>query len=86
VRLVFVPTGWEDYLFWQRTDKATLNRVNRLLADVVRHPLTGIGHPEPLRNILTGLWSRRVDEEHRLVYKVDGNDIIIIQVRSHYGK
>jgi toxin YoeB len=86
VRLVFVPTGWEDYLYWQRTDKATLNRVNRLLADLVRHPLIGIGSPEPLRNVLTGLWSRRVDEEHRLVYQVDGNDIIIIQARSHYGK
>jgi toxin YoeB len=84
--LVLVPTGWEDYLYWQRTDKAALNRVNRLLADLVRHPLIGIGNPEPLRNVLTGLWSRRIDEEHRLVYQVDGNDIIIIQARSHYGK
>lgn len=86
MRLVLVPTGWEDYLYWQRTDKAALNRVNRLLADLVRHPLIGIGNPEPLRNVLTGLWSRRIDEEHRLVYQVDGNDIIIIQARSHYGK
>ena len=84
MRLVFTPNGWEDYLYWQRTDKATLNRINRLISDMMRDPLSGIGKPEHLRNILTGLWSRRIDEEHRLVYQVDDEDIVIIQARSHH--
>jgi toxin YoeB len=71
-------------LYWQRTDKTTLNRVNRLISDMMRDPLSGTGKPEQLRNILTGLWSRRTDEEHRLVYQVDDEDIVIIQARSHY--
>jgi toxin YoeB len=71
-------------LYWQRTDKTTLNRVNRLISDMMRDPLSGTGKPEQLRNILTGLWSRRTDEERRLVYQVDDEDIVIIQARSHY--
>jgi toxin YoeB len=71
-------------LYWQRTDKTTLNRVNRLISDMMRDPLSGTGKPEQLRNILTGLWSRRIDEERRLVYQVDDEDIVIIQARSHY--
>jgi toxin YoeB len=86
MRLVFTPDGWEDYLYWQRTDKALLNRLNRLLNEVLRSPLSGIGKPEPLRDVLAGYWSRRIDEEHRLVYQVDGDDIIVIQARTHYGK
>ena len=84
MRLVFTPNGWEDYLYWQRTDKATLNRINRLISDMMRDPLSGTGKPEQLRNILTGLWSRRIDEERRLVYQVDDEDIVIIQARSHH--
>jgi toxin YoeB len=84
VRLVFTPHGWEDYCFWQTTDKATLKRVNRLITDVQREPFDGIGKPEPLRHVLAGCWSRRIDEEHRLVYKVDGEDLIILQARFHY--
>jgi toxin YoeB len=84
MRLVFTPHGWEDYLFWQRTDRATLKRVNRLLEEVLRSPFTGIGKPEPLRHVLAGCWSRRVDEEHRLVYLVDGDDIVVLQARYHY--
>jgi toxin YoeB len=86
MRLVFTPDAWDDSLYWQRTDKAVLNRVNRLINEVVRDPLSGIGKPEPLRNVLAGYWSRRIDEEHRLVYQVDGNDVVIVQARTHYGK
>ena len=81
--LVFTPHGWEDYCYWQTTDKATLKRINRLITDVLRAPFDGIGKPEPLRHVLAGCWSRRIDEEHRLVYTADG-DLIILQVRFHY--
>jgi toxin YoeB len=84
--LVFTPLGWEDYLFWQANDKATLKRLNRLLEESVRNPFEGIGKPEPLRHVLAGCWSRRIDEEHRLVYLVDGDDIVVLQARYHYGK
>jgi toxin YoeB len=86
VRLVFTPLGWEDYLFWQSHDKAMLKRLNRLLEESVRYPTEGIGKPEPLRHVLAGCWSRRIDEEHRLVYLVDGNDVVVLQARYHYGK
>ena len=83
MRLVFTPHGWEDYCFWQTTDKITLKRVNRLITDVLREPFDGIGKPEALRHVLAGCWSRRIDEEHRLVYKIEGEDIIILQARFH---
>jgi toxin YoeB len=83
-RLVFTPIGWEDYCYWQSHDKATLKRLNRLLEDVLRNPTDGIGKPEPLRHILEGCWSRRIDEEHRLVYLVDADDVVVIQARFHY--
>ena len=86
MRLVFTPIGWEDYLFWQANDKAMLKRLNRLLEESVRNPFEGIGKPEPLRHVLAGCWSRRIDEEHRLVYLVDGDDIVVLQSRYHYGK
>ena len=84
MRLVFTPHGWEDYCFWQTTDKITLKSVNRLITDVLREPFDGIGKPEALRHVLAGCWSRRIDEEHRLVYKIEGEDIIILQARFHY--
>ena len=83
MRVDFTPIGWEDYLSWQQ-DKAHLDRVNRLINDMQRGPFEGIGKPERLRNNLAGLWSRRINEEHRLVYKVEGDDIVILQARSHY--
>jgi toxin YoeB len=85
MRLCFTPHGWDDYRYWQSTDKATLKRLNRLLDDVLRDPLSGIGKPEPLRHVLAGCWSRRIDDEHRLVYLVDDNDIVVLQARYHYG-
>jgi toxin YoeB len=84
VRLVFTSRGWEDYVWWQANDRATLKRINRLVDDALRDPTAGIGKPEPLRHVLSGCWSRRIDEEHRLVYLVDGEDLIVLQARYHY--
>ena len=82
---MFTTHGWEDYLHWQATDRATLKRVNRLLEATTRDPFDGIGKPEQLRHALAGAWSRRIDQEHRLVYLVEGDDIVILQARYHYG-
>jgi toxin YoeB len=84
VRQVFTLHGWEDYQHWANTDRATLKRVHRLIDSVVRDPLRGLGKPEPLRHALAGAWSRRITEEHRLVYLVDGDDIVILQVRYRF--
>jgi len=84
MRLVFTPHGWDDYQYWQKTDKSTLNRLNRLLNETLRDPVAGIGKPEPLRHVLARCWSRRIDEEHRLVYLVDVDDIVVLQARFHY--
>ncbi len=84
MRLVFTPNGWSDYTYWQAVDRQTLRRINRLIDDALRHPVTGIGKPEPLRHMLAGCWSRRITEEHRLVYFVDGDDLVILQARFHY--
>jgi len=85
MRLVFTPHAWDDYVYWQQTDRAMQKRVNRLIDDALRDPFEGIGKPEQLRHALAGLWSRRIDEEHRLVYLVDGEDLVIVQARYHYG-
>ena len=85
MRFVFTPHGWEDYIFWQGTNRATLKRISRLLDEIARDPFAGIGKPEQLRHALAGVWSRRIDEEHRLVYLVEGEDIVIVQARYHYG-
>ena len=85
MRLVFTPLGWEDYCHWQANDKAMCKRLDRLLENTMRDPFEGIGKPESLRHILAGCWSRRIDEEHRLVYLVDGDDVVVLQARYHYG-
>jgi toxin YoeB len=84
VRLVFTPRGWKDYVWWQRNDHPTLMRINRLVDDALRDPTAGIGKPEPLRHVLAGRWPRRINEEHRLVYLVDGEDLVVLQARYHY--
>lgn len=84
MKLVFSERAWEDYLYWQRTDKATLKRVNALLRDIQRAPFEGVGKPEALRPSLSGYWSRRITTEHRLVYKVDGDRLLLLQLRYHY--
>jgi len=85
MRLVFTAHGWEDYLYWRSTDRTTGKRINRLLQGIIRDPFTGIGKPEQLRHVLQGCWSRRIDDEHRLVYLVGGEDIVVLQARYHYG-
>ena len=84
MRLVFTPHAWEDYLHWQSADRQVLRRVNRLLEDCLRDPFEGIGKPEQLRHALAGAWSRRVTEEHRLVYLVDAGDLVVLEARYHY--
>ena len=81
----FERQGWEDYLHWQQTDKTKIKRINQLIRDIQRDPFDGIGKPEALRHGLMGLWSRRIDEEYRLIYSVIGKEIIIAQCRYHYG-
>jgi len=80
----FSDQAWEDYLFWQSKDKANLKRINALLKDIRRSPFEGIGKPEPLRHNLAGFWSRRIDEEHRLVYAVQDDTILVALCRYHY--
>jgi len=84
VRLVFTAHGWEDYTYWTQADRQLLKRINRLINDALRDPTDGIGKPEPLKYLLTGAWSRRITDEHRLVYLVDGDDLVILQARFHY--
>ena len=84
MRFVFVEESWEDYLYWQKIDKRMLKRINDLLKDISRTPFTGIGKPEPLKHKYQGFWSRRIDGEHRLIYRVEGDDILIAKCRFHY--
>ncbi|WP_369933854.1 Txe/YoeB family addiction module toxin [Xanthomonas tesorieronis] len=82
--LQFSDNAWEDYLYWQQTDKKMLKRVNDLIKAIQRDPFQGVGKPEPLRHALAGYWSRRIDDEHRIVYKVEAGVLLIAQVRYHY--
>lgn len=86
--ICFTPLAFEDYRFWAEQDRRMLKRLNRLIEDCRRSPFAGLGKPEPLRNEFSGFWSRRIDEEHRLVYRVDGDGddqrLMIVQCRYHY--
>jgi len=82
--LSWTDESWNDYLYWQTQDKKTLKRINRLINDVKRSPFEGIGKPEPLKENLSGFWSRRIDDTNRLVYAVDDKAITIISCRYHY--
>lgn len=84
MNLIFAPDAWDDYLHWQQTDKAVTKRINLIIKDVLRTPFTGIGKPEPLRHTYAGCWSRRITEEHRLVYRVTDTGIELVQLRYHY--
>ena len=84
MKLVFAENAWEDYLYWQKTDKKILKRINTLIKDITRDPFEGIGKPEHLKHALSGYWSRRINEEHRIVYKVQDNSLLIAQLRFHY--
>lgn len=82
--LVFVAQAWDDYVYWQQTDKGTLKRINLLIKEIQRTPFSGVGKPEPLKFDMASCWSRRIDGEHRLVYKIQEKMVIILQCRYHY--
>jgi len=84
VNLQFTPPAWKDYLYWQNTDRKTLRHINELIKDIMRNPFQGIGKPEPLKYTLAGCWSRRIDDQHRLVYQVEEGVISIVSTRYHY--
>jgi toxin YoeB len=83
--LSWASVAWEDYLYWQVTDKKTLKRINTLIKDIKRNPFDGLGDPEPLKHNWSGFWSRRIDREHRLVYQASDAAIVVVQCRYHYG-
>ena len=84
MKVVFSDNAWDEYLYWQKTDKKLLNRINELIKAIKRTPFEGIGKPEPLKHALAGCWSRRINDEHRLVYKVEGDSLLIAQCKLHY--
>ena len=84
MRFIFVEDSWEDYLYWQKSDKEILAKINELLKDISRTPFSGIGKPEPLKHKYKGYWSRRINDEHRLIYKIQDDEIIIAKCRFHY--
>ena len=84
MKLIFAEKAWDDYLYWQKTDKKILKRINILVKDIQREPFDGIGKPEPLKHALSGYWSRRINDEHRFVYKLADGSILIAQLRYHY--
>ena len=84
MKYIFVDESWEDYMYWQRTDKKILKRINKLLKDIARNPYSGLGKPEPLKYKYKGFWSRRITDEHRLIYKYREGEILIAKCRFHY--
>ena len=84
MKLIFSEHAWNDYLYWQKTDRKILERINLLIKDALRAPFEGIGKPEPLKHALSGYWSRRINDEHRFVYKVNDDSMFIAQLRYHY--
>ena len=84
MKLVFADEAWDDYLYWQKQDRKMVERINKLIQAVRRDPFTGVGKPEPLKHALAGFWSRRITDEHRMVYRVEGESLLIAQLRYHY--
>ena len=84
MKLVFADEAWEDYVYWQKQDRKMVERINKLITEVKRDPFAGVGKPEPLKHALSGFWSRRINNEHRMVYKVEGSSLLIAQLRYHY--
>jgi len=84
MKYIFVDESWEDYQYWQNTDKKILKRINKLLKDISRNPYSGLGKPEPLKYKYKGFWSRRITDEHRLIYKYREGEILIAKCRFHY--
>ncbi|WP_374242896.1 Txe/YoeB family addiction module toxin [Zoogloea sp.] len=84
MKLVFAELAWEDYLHWQQQDRKMVDRINKLIRETQREPFSGIGKPEPLKHALAGFWSRRINDEHRMIYRVEGEELQIAQLRYHY--
>ena len=84
MKLIFSENAWDDYLYWQKTDRRNLKRINLLIQDIKRSPFDGVGKPEALKHALSGYWSRRIDAEHRIVYRAENDSILIAQLRYHY--
>lgn len=84
MKLIFADEAWEDYLYWQKPDRKMVERINTLIREVQREPFSGIGKPEPLKHALSGFWSRRITDEHRMVYRVDETALEIAQLRFRY--
>ena len=84
MNLIFSDEAWQDYLFWQAQDKRMVARINKLIKETQREPFAGIGKPEALKHALAGFWSRRITDEHRMIYKIDVNSLLIAQLRYHY--
>jgi toxin YoeB len=85
MKILFSEQAWSEYLYWQSTDKRMIGKINALIKDITRHPHKGLGKPEMLKHDLAGLWSRRIDQEHRLVYKAGENELKIYSCRFHYN-
>ena len=84
MKLIFAEQAWEDCRYWQTTDPRMVRRIHELIKDCLRNPFSGIGKPEPLRHTLAGYWSRRISEEHRMVYKIESGALLLAQLRYHY--
>ncbi len=84
MKRVFAELAWEDYLHWQQQDRKMVDRINKLIRETQREPFSGIGKPEPLKHALAGFWSRRINDEHRMIYRVEGEELQIAQLRYHY--
>lgn len=84
MKLIFAEEAWEDYLYWQKQDRRMIERINKLIRETQREPFKGVGKPEALKHALSGFWSRRITDEHRTVYRVEGDDLLIAQLRFHY--
>ena len=84
MKLTFADAAWDDYLYWQQQDRRMVERINKLIKEAQREPFAGIGKPEPLKHALAGYWSRRITDEHRMVYKMEGDSMLIAQLRYHY--
>ena len=85
MNLTFTPSAWDDYQWFQQQDRRLLKRINQLIQEILRSPFDGIGKPEPLKGDLSGDWSRRINDEHRVVYSIRNQDVIIVACRFHYG-
>ncbi len=84
MKLIFADEAWEDYLYRQKQDRRMVERINKLIHETQREPFAGVGKPEPLKHALSGYWSRRITEEHRMVYKIEGDALLLAQLRYHY--